>query len=91
MKTKSNPTVKQAALQAFRSLTDIFYGHELHKIVKIITRRKGIYISSSLRKLRQLRKEGRVNYRLIGSKDNSLYIKTEITPDLDCGIYKEKS
>ena len=72
---KSNPTVKEAALQAFQSMTDIFYGWEIHRIVKIITRRRSIYTDSTLRKLRQLRSEKKVEFRRIGNKEDSLYIK----------------
>jgi hypothetical protein len=75
MRQKSKITIKQASFQAYKSVTDIFYGYEIHKIVKIITGRRGIYTDSTLRKLRVLRKEGKINYRILKEKADSLYIK----------------
>lgn len=75
MKAKSNPTVKQAALQAFNALPDEFRGNDIHRLVKMITRRSRIHTDSSLRKCRQLRSEGKINYVRVGNKEDSLYRK----------------
>ena len=75
MKTKSNPTIKKAVLQEFSLLPENFRGHDLIKVVKLITGRKYVYGDSVLRKLRVLRSEGKVNYELAGAKDESLYHK----------------
>ena len=75
MKTKSNPNIKKAVAIAFETLPDTFRGNDLHRQVKLITRRKFIHTDSSLRKLRILKSEGKLNYELAASKDNSLYRK----------------
>jgi hypothetical protein len=75
MKTKSNPNIKQAVLMAFQSLPDTFRGNDIHRQVKIITGRKLIHIDSSLRKMRVLKREGKISYELAGPKDESLYCK----------------
>ena len=75
MKAKSDPNIKEAALQAFQSLPDEFRGNDLHRLVKLITRRSRIHTDSSLRKLRVLRKEGKVNYVMGASREESLYRK----------------
>lgn len=72
---KSNPTVRQAVIQAYDSLPDEFRGNDIHRLVKTITRRKFIHTDTSLRKLRQLRLEGKLDYHIIGSKDESKYQK----------------
>jgi len=72
---KSNPTVKQAVVQAYESLPDEFRGNDLHRLVKMITRRKFIHTDSSLRKMRQLRSEGKMDYHYVGAKDESKYQK----------------
>jgi cobalamin biosynthesis Co2+ chelatase CbiK len=75
MKTKSIPTIKQAVLQEFKLLPDIFRGNELVKLVKIVTRRKWIHTDTPLRKMRELKSEGKLNCRLFAEKAESLYIK----------------
>lgn len=75
MKTKSIPSIKQATLQAFQSLPDEFRGFQLARVVKIITRRKHLYEDSCFRKLRILKAEGKLNYRLGAERAESLYIK----------------
>jgi hypothetical protein len=75
MKTKSNPTIKKAVQIAFETLPDTFRGNDLHRQVKIITRRKFIHTDSSLRKMRVLKTQGKLNYELAGPKDESLYRK----------------
>jgi len=72
---KSNPTVKQAVVLAYENLPDEFRGNDLHRLVKMITRRKFIHTDSSLRKMRQLRSEGNLNYHYVGAKDESKYQK----------------
>jgi hypothetical protein len=75
MKSKSNPTVKGAVLMSWPHLSDTFRGYELVKIVKIITRRRGVYGDSCLRKMRVLKSEGKINYILAAAKEESLYTK----------------
>ena len=75
MKTKSNPTIKQAVLQEFKMLPDKFRGHDLIKEVRIVTGRKYVYGDSVLRKLRVLKAEGKINYELADAKCESLYKK----------------
>ena len=72
---KSTPSVKEATLTAFNSMPESFRGNYLHKVVKMITRRSGVYISSTLRKMRMLRSEGKINYVRVGNKEDSLYRK----------------
>ena len=72
---KSNPTVKQAVVQAYESLPDEFRGNDLHRLVKMITRRRFIHTDTSLRKLRVLRSEGKLDYHYVGAKDESKYQK----------------
>ena len=72
---KSTPTVKQSVLLAFNSLPDTFRGNDIHRQVKILTGRKYVHIDSSLRKLRKLKSEGKVNYELAAEKCESLYHK----------------
>jgi len=72
---KSNPTIKEATLQAYKALPNQFRGNDIHRIVKMITRRSRIHTDSSLRKLRALKSEGKVNYVIVGSKEESLYRK----------------
>ncbi len=72
---KSEPCIKEATLQAFKSLPDEFRGNDLHRLVKIITHRSRIHTDSSLRKLRLLKSEGELNYIILGSKEESLYKK----------------
>ena len=75
MKTKSTPTIKQSVLLAFQSLPDTFHGNDIHRQVKILTGRKYIHTDSSLRKMRCLKAEGKINYELAGPKDESIYHK----------------
>lgn len=75
MKAKSHPTIKQASLQAFKSLPKQFRGNDLHRLVKLIVRRSRIHTDSSIRKLHVLRQEGKVNFRRVGPKEDSLYEK----------------
>jgi len=75
MKAKSTPTIKEATLQAFKALPNQFRGNDIHRIVKMITRRSRIHTDSSLRKLRVLKAEGKVSYVIVGSKEESLYRK----------------
>jgi hypothetical protein len=75
MKTKSNPTIKEAVLQQYGTLPDTFRGHLLTKVVKIATGRKYVYEDSVFRKLRVLKAEGKLNYELAGPKEESLYHK----------------
>ena len=75
MKAKSEPNIKEATLQAYKSLPDEFRGNDLHRLVKMITRRSRIHTDSSLRKLRVLRSKGKVNYIMAKSKEESLYKK----------------
>jgi len=75
MKTKSNPNIKKAVQIAFETLPETFRGNDLHRQVKIITGRKFIHTDSSLRKLRILKSQGKLNYELAGPKDESLYHK----------------
>ena len=75
MKAKSNPTVKKAVQIAFETLPDTFRGNDIHRQVKIITGRKFIHTDSSLRKMRCLKAEGKINYELAGPKDESIYHK----------------
>ena len=75
MKQKSNPTVKKAVQIAFETLPDTFRGNDIHRQVKIITGRKFIHTDSSLRKMRCLKAEGKINYELAGPKDESIYHK----------------
>ena len=75
MKQKSNPTVKKAVQIAFETLPDTFRGNDIHRQVKIITGRKYIHIDSSLRKMRCLKAEGKINYELADAKSESLYKK----------------
>jgi len=75
MKQKSNPTVKKAVQIAFETLPDTFRGNDIHRQVKIITGRKYIHTDSSLRKMRCLKAEGKINYELAGPKDESIYHK----------------
>ena len=75
MKAKSTPTIKQAVLQEFKMLPDKFRGHELIRVIKLVTGRKYVYGDSILRKLRVLKAEGRLNYELAAAKEESLYMK----------------
>jgi len=75
MKAKSNPTVKKAVQIAFETLPDTFRGNDIHRQVKIITGRKYIHTDSSLRKMRCLKAEGKINYELADAKCESLYRK----------------
>jgi len=75
MKTKSIPNIKSATLEAFNSLPDEFRGFQLARLVKIITRRRFIYEDSCFRKLRKLKAEGKLNYKLGAEKSESLYQK----------------
>jgi hypothetical protein len=75
MKTKSTPTIKKAVLQEFGSLPGTFRGHDLIKVVRIVTGRKYVYGDTILRKLRILKAEGRLNYELAAAKEESLYLK----------------
>jgi hypothetical protein len=75
MKTKSIPNIKSATLQAFNSLPDEFRGNDLVKIVKLITRRRFIHTDTPLRKLRVLKSEGKLNYKLGAERAESLYQK----------------
>ena len=75
MKSKSNPNIKEATLQAFKALPDQFRGNDIHRLVKMITRRSRIHTDSVLRKMRLLHKEGKLNYQRVGSKEESLYQK----------------
>jgi hypothetical protein len=75
MKTKSDPTIKKAVEVAFGTLPDYFRGNDIHRLVKMITRRLFIHTDSSLRKMRMLKAEGKINYEIIGSRENSLYRK----------------
>jgi hypothetical protein len=64
--------------EQFKFLPDIFRGYDLVKVVKIVTRRKYVYQDSIFRKMRLLRKEGKLNYKILGSKEDSLYQKMAI-------------
>lgn len=75
MKAKSKPNVKQAVRQAFDVLPDEFRGNDVHRLVKAITGRKFIHTDSSLRKMRVLRSEGKLNYMRVGEKADSKYQK----------------
>jgi hypothetical protein len=75
MKTKSDPNVKQSVLMSWPFLPEQFRGNDLHKLVKILTRRRMIHTDTTLRKLRILRTEGKINYRLAAEKSESLYEK----------------
>ena len=75
MKAKSSPTVKQAALQAFNALPDTFRGNDLHRLVRMITRRSRIHTDSSIRKLHVLRQNGEISFERVGRKEDSLYRK----------------
>ena len=75
MKAKSTPTIKQSVLLAFNALPDTFHGNDIHRQVKIITGRKYIHTDSSLRKMRCLKAEGKINYELADAKCESLYKK----------------
>jgi len=75
MKTKSNPNIKKAVQIAFQTLPDTFRGNDIHRQVKIITGRKYIHTDSSLRKMRCLKAEGKINYELADAKSGSLYKK----------------
>jgi hypothetical protein len=75
MKTKSDTNVKQAVLLAWKFLPDQFRGNVLHNQVKLLTRRRLIHTDTTLRKARQLKKEGKINYRLAAEKSESLYQK----------------
>ena len=75
MKTKSTPTIKNAVKQEFGMLPDHFRGHDLIRAVKLVTGRKYVYGDSVLRKLRVLKSEGKLNYELVGPKDESIYHK----------------
>jgi hypothetical protein len=72
---KSVPSIKEAVKEQFKFLPDIFRGYDLVKVVKIVTRRKYVYQDSVFRKMRLLRKEGKLNYKILGSKEDSLYQK----------------
>ena len=72
---KSNPTIKQCVLHEFELLPETFRGHDLIRIVKLVTGRKYVYGDSVLRKLRVLKAQGKVNYELAGPKDESIYRK----------------
>ena len=75
MKAKSQPTVHEATRQAFQSLPEQFRGNDLHRLVKMITRRSRIHTDSSLRKMRLLRQRGEINFEIVGKKEDSLYKK----------------
>lgn len=75
MKTKSEVPIKEATLQAYKALPDTFRGNDLHRLVKMIVRRSRIHTDSSLRKLRLLKSDGKVNYIILGSRESSLYKK----------------
>jgi len=75
MQTKSNPNIKQATFQAFICMPDEFRGFQLVRIVKMLTRRKYIHTDTPLRKLRVLRSEGKVNYKMALERAESLYVK----------------
>jgi hypothetical protein len=75
MKTKSNPNIKKAVQIAFETLPDTFRGNDLHRQVKLLTGRKFIHTDSSLRKMRVLKEQGKINYELAGAKYESLYRK----------------
>jgi hypothetical protein len=75
MKQKSIPNIKQATFQAFVCMPDEFRGFQLARVVKIITRRRFMYEDSCLRKLRVLRSEGKVNYKMGAERAESLYQK----------------
>jgi hypothetical protein len=75
MKAKSNPNIKQAVLQQFPFLPDQFRGNDLVRLVKIVTRRRYIHTDTPLRKMRVLKAEGKLNYRLADAKIESLYQK----------------
>jgi hypothetical protein len=75
MKTKSNPNIKTATFQAFVCMPDTFRGFQLARVVKLITRRKFMYEDSCLRKLRKLKAEGKVNYKMALERAESLYQK----------------
>ena len=75
MKAKSKPNVKQAVLQQYPFLPDVFRGNDLHKLVKLVTGRRLIHTDSSIRKLHQLRTDGKINFKRLGEKADSLYQK----------------
>lgn len=75
MEAKSSPTIKQAVLQEYPNLPDQFRGNDLVRLVKIVTRRSHIHTDTPLRKLRVLKAEGKVNYRMAGKREDSLYEK----------------
>ena len=62
MKQKSTPTVHEATRQAFQALPEQFRGNDLHRLVKMITRRSRIHTDSSLRKMRLLRQRGEIDF-----------------------------
>lgn len=72
---KSEPCIKEATLQAYKSLPEQFRGNDLHRLVKMIVRRSRIHTDTSLRHLRSLKAEGKLNYIILGSKESSLYKK----------------
>ena len=75
MKAKSKPNIKQAVLLAYDVLPDEYRGNDVHRLVKMLTRRKFIHTDSSLRKMRVLRQDGKINYIRVGAKDESRYAK----------------
>ena len=85
MKTKSNPSIKKAVQIAFETLPETFRGNDLHRQVKIITGRKFVHVDSSLRKMRILKEEGKINSKLEGSKSESLYQKLNNVPMFHAG------
>ena len=72
---KSIPTIKEAVEAQFKFLPDVFRGWELVRLVKIVTRRKYIHTDTPLRKMRVLKSEGKLNYKILGCKEDSLYQK----------------
>ena len=75
MEAKSSPTIKQAVLQEFPNLPDVFRGNDLVRLVKIVTRRSHIHTDTCLRKLRQLRIDKKLNYEMGGRREESIYKK----------------
>ena len=78
MKAKSDPPIKPAVLKAFRILPNNFRGNDIHRLVKMYTGRPFIHTDSSLRKMRQLRWDKKINYIRVGAKDESKYQKIEL-------------
>lgn len=72
-RTDTTKKIKAAIIVFFAERNGRFYGYELLNFCIHRGVRANIYMDTMLRRMRQLRQDGVINYNLIGSSGDSLY------------------